>query len=79
MHKESNVKFLLYLSLLLALPAAAQQTLSSERPSFSSSPIALDAGLWQLEGGFLYSRFDSDVDGYSLPLALLRYGAGERE
>lgn len=78
MHKERTVKFLLCLSLLLALPAAAQQTISSERPSFSSSPVALAAGLWQLEGGFLYSRFNSDVDGYSLPLALLRYGAGER-
>lgn len=66
------------LLLLSSLPAAAQQSFSAERPSFSSSPVALAKGLWQLEGGFLYSRFDSDVDGYSLPLALLRYGAGER-
>jgi len=73
------VKNLCYLLLLAALPVAAQQEpLSSERPSFSSSPLALAPGRLQLEGGFQYTRVGSDVDAWSLPLALLRYGAGER-
>ncbi len=69
---------LVILLLLGSLSAAAQEPLSSERPSFSSSPLSLGRGLWQIEGGFQFSRFDSDADGYTLPLLLLRYGAGER-
>lgn len=72
------MKNTIYLLLLLPLPALGQDALSSERPSFSSSPIALAEGRWQLEGGFQYSRLSSDVDGYALPLALLRYGASDR-
>ncbi|MGB5245332.1 MAG: transporter [Woeseia sp.] len=64
-------------ALLVSLPTMAQEPLSAERPSFSSSPIALDSGFWQLEGGYQYIRSTSDVDGYALPLLLLRYGAGD--
>lgn len=64
--------------LIFPFAAAAQSPVSAERPSFSSSPLALDAGRWQAEGGFVYSRFNGNVDGYTLPQLLLRYGASER-
>lgn len=71
-----NLFFLVVL--FAALPVSAQDSVSAERPSFSSSPIALDGGFWQLEGGYQFTRITSDVDSQSLPLLLLRYGAGER-
>ncbi len=63
---------------LLVTASAAGQDFSAERPSFSSSPLALATGYWQLEGGFQYFKASDDVDGFSLPNGLLRYGAGER-
>lgn len=65
-------------ALILSSPVVAQDVISAERPSFSSSPLALGAGLWQIEGGYQYTRIDSNVDAQVLPLLLLRYGAGER-
>jgi len=66
------------LTLLAAVPAAAQDTISAERPGFSSSPYALDEGRWQIEGGYRFTHARSSVDQHTLPLALLRYGAGPR-
>lgn len=64
--------------MLTALPAVAQETISAERPGFSSSPFALDAGIWQVEGGYQYTQITNDAESHTLPLLLVRYGAGER-
>lgn len=50
--------------------------INTERPSFSSSPLALLPGYWQIEGGYDYSR-NTGTSGskeQSLPNALLRFG-----
>ena len=64
-----------------ATPAFGQeQPINTERPSFSSSPIALDPGVLQLEGGYEYLRDDNGVefDASRLPLLLVRYGLAEK-
>ncbi len=50
--------------------------INTERPSFSSSPIALPAGFWQIEAGYDYSRtLGSDGSKeHTLPDSLLRFG-----
>ncbi len=54
--------------------------ISAERPGFSSSPIALPHSVFQIEGGYQYTRESGsvDVDDLTLPFALLRYGLAER-
>lgn len=66
--------------LLVCLPlaVATQEPLSSERPSFSSSPIAMTEGRLQLEGGYQFTRLDSGADAHTLGQFLLRWGAGEK-
>lgn len=53
--------------------------ISAERPSFSSSPIALGEGLWQVEAGYQYTSDGGsvDTDVHTLPLFLLRGGLAE--
>jgi hypothetical protein len=54
--------------------------INTERPSFSSSPLALPTGYWQIEAGYQYTRnlgSNSSKD-HSLPNALLRFGFHER-
>jgi hypothetical protein len=62
--------------------ASAQDTgtISAERPGFSSSPIALDASVLQVEAGYQYTRNRGgvDFDDSTLPLALLRIGLLDR-
>jgi len=50
--------------------------INTERPSFSSSPLALSQGYWQIEGGYNYSRKTGSEGSkeHSLPNALLRFG-----
>jgi hypothetical protein len=52
----------------------------AERPSYSSSPIALSPTTLQVESGYLYLRDDGSVDlrDQTLPLALMRVGLFER-
>lgn len=50
--------------------------INTERPSFSSSPLALSSGTVQLEVGYQFT--DGVVDVQTLPLALLRVGLVER-
>lgn len=59
---------------------AQEQPLTTERPGFSSSPIALDPGILQLEGGYEYLYDDDGVefDAGTLPLLLVRYGLADR-
>lgn len=64
--------------LLLGVAAQAQENINTERPGFSSSPLTLDHRRWQLEAGYQYQRVNSNLDAQTLPLLLLRYGAGER-
>ncbi|WP_292444236.1 transporter [Methylibium sp.] len=51
--------------------------ISTERPSFSTSPVPLAAGHLQLESGVQFTRIDSDADDVTLPFALLRAGLGK--
>jgi len=50
--------------------------INTERPSFSSSPLALPTGYWQIETGYQFTRDDDEgsLKEHSLPSALLRYG-----
>lgn len=62
-----------------SLPAAfAEQPgpISTERPSFSASPLTLPAGYWQVETGYQYTRDDETVSfkEHSLPNMLVRFG-----
>lgn len=68
-------------AVLVAQPAAAQsvQPMTTERPSFSTTPYVLSAGGWQIESGYLYTN-DSDGADFelqTLPQALLRYGMND--
>lgn len=61
--------------------AAAQsvQPMTTERPSFSTTPYVLSPGAWQFESGY---RYTNDSDGadfelHTLPEALLRYGMSD--
>lgn len=66
---------------LLAHGANAQESeiINTERPGFSSSPIALAPQRWQIEGGYQYTQDDGnpDFDDQTLPFALLRYGIAD--
>jgi opacity protein-like surface antigen len=59
-------------------PALAQDPgpINTERPSFSSSPLALPAGFWQIEAGYEYTRTTGSNGSkeHTLPNALLRWG-----
>ena len=71
---------LFVLSLLCAAPVAtAQDMINTNRPSFSTSPVVLKPGVWQLETGIDYQRDNSGAGSYSvtLPAASLRYGLRE--
>lgn len=50
--------------------------INTERPSFSSSPLALWPGYWQIESGYDYSRSNGTGGSkdQSFPNALLRFG-----
>lgn len=66
------------LTLLFSVTAIAEDNINAERPGFSSSPLTLDYRRWQVEVGYQYQRINSTQDAHTLPLLLLRYGAGER-
>jgi len=50
--------------------------ISTERPSFSSSPLALATGFWQIEAGYQLTRNGgaNSLTEHTLPNALLRFG-----
>jgi hypothetical protein len=69
----------LILSLLAGIECALAQDpgpINTERPSFSSSPLALTAGFWQIEAGYEYTRNlgSNSSKEHTLPNALLRFG-----
>ena len=55
--------------------AHAQDAISSDRPGFSTGPGTVAQGQLQVEAG---AQYDDGADGVALPLALFRYGVGER-
>lgn len=59
--------------------AQASDPISAERPSFSSSPIALATGLWQVEAGYQYTTEggSADLEVHNLPQLLIRGGIAE--
>jgi hypothetical protein len=68
-------------AVLIAQQVAAQtvQPMTTERPSFSTTPYVLSPGGWQIESGY---RYTNDSDGadfelHTLPEALLRYGMND--
>lgn len=53
--------------------------ISTERPSFSASPIALPTGYWQIEAGYQFTRDKDDASfKQHKPLMLIRYGFHEK-
>ncbi len=67
---------LLFCGGIEALLAQSPGPINTERPGFTSSPLTLPAGYWQIEGGYQYTRntgSESSTD-HTLPLALLRFG-----
>jgi hypothetical protein len=54
--------------------------INTERPSFSSSPLALAARYWQVEAGYQFTHDDdgATLDEHGLPNLLLRYGLHDR-
>jgi hypothetical protein len=71
-------RYSLLILTVCALPAFAEGPINAERPGFSSSPLTLGEGLWQIESGYQYTRVRPEQDSHSLPLLLLRYGTGAR-
>ncbi len=61
-------------------PAHESHPISTERPSFSSSPIALERSKWQFELGYQYSKDNEGVSAqdHILPLLLIRTGISDR-
>jgi len=52
-------------------------TIVTDRPSFSASPLTVAKGRWQTEFGYLFTRIDSDNSSQTLPNALLRLGLSD--
>jgi len=70
-----------YLPLVLALATHSQadELISTERPSFSASPVALARSVMQIELGYQFTRASGgDATDHTLPLALFRAGVAER-
>lgn len=62
--------------------AQDEQPIVTERPGFSSSPTAMNPGVFQIESGYLFVSDDagSDIDLHAVPQIVLRYGvAGDME
>lgn len=74
-----NPRCILLAAVAIAGVAGAQEndSISAERPSVSSSPMALAKDRWQVEMGYQYARGSADVDIHTLPLLLLRGGLAE--
>lgn len=53
------------------------ESISTDRPSFSASPLVVGTGVWQLETGYLYQRNNSDSSSQSLPNAHIRFGLSD--
>ncbi len=71
---------LFFLFLTPTVHSQDRDPISTERPSFSSSPEALASGVWQFEFGYQYSqdRDGAEFDDHTLPLLLIRTGIGDR-
>ena len=74
-----GIIFTVMLSLLVCTECVLAQDpgpINTERPSFSSSPLALPAGFWQIEAGYEYTRNlgSNRSKEHTLPYALLRFG-----
>lgn len=80
--QRSLISTVVFLALNLSAHAAEAQEIeiiNTERPGFSSSPIALAPQRLQIEGGYQYTQDDGnpDFDDQTLPFALLRYGIAD--
>lgn len=60
-----------------AAMAQSGEPINTDRPSFSTSPLVLSPGVWQIETGYTYTDVDSDTSVQSLPQALLRFGLND--
>lgn len=77
----NRLSWLSSIALIVTAPAALAQEqgpINAERPGFSSSPIALARGVWQLEAGYQYTELNGGgAESHTLPLMLLRYGIAD--
>ncbi|MDX1920682.1 MAG: transporter [Candidatus Caenarcaniphilales bacterium] len=54
------------------------EPISTDRPTFSDSPITVPKDSIQLENGIIYKHFPKEDDSIALPETLIRYGLSER-
>ena len=71
------MRHVLFLALVVAAPATAQEPLVTDRPDFTESASVVGAGRFQLEGGTTYSRADGEGE-IAVGELLLRIGLGSR-
>ena len=59
--------------------AQSVQPMTTERPSFSTTPYVLSPGVWQFESGYLYTNDSdgADFELHTLPQVLMRYGTSD--
>jgi hypothetical protein len=75
-NKSVYICFIMFGFCLSEANAQGPGPINTERPSFSSSPLALPTGFWQIEAGYQLTR-NSGSDSLkeqTLPNALLRFG-----
>jgi hypothetical protein len=62
-----------------SVAAQSVQPMTTERPSFSTTPYVLSPGTWQIETGYKYTNDSdgADFELHTLPEALLRYGMND--
>lgn len=57
--------------------AQAEGPINADRPGFSTSPLVVSPGVWQIESGYLYADTGSGSSYQTLPQALLRFGLND--
>jgi hypothetical protein len=62
----------------LAVVAAAEEPLVTDRPDFTESSSAVGSGILQLESGITYLSFQSGTDVTTIPEMLARWGVAKK-
>lgn len=71
----------IYLTMLTlpSLCATAQDIapIQADRPDQTETPALVPAGMFQMENGFSFERFDANAQSVTAPTSLLKYGVNE--